>query len=125
MDYLVTTRHSVRTHRSEVLTVGFDPNFSGIRLATDLDRMELLVSHETFIRCAPLVERLRRRIIDRRRYELLRAIMVENAMVTGQVDETEAALALLARHWRWCPARYIGLPRLWLRYLSLPRRARP
>jgi len=115
MDYLATTRHSVRVHRQDVLTVGFDPDFRGIRLATDLDRMELLVSHETFIRCAPLIERLRRRTINRRRYELLRAIMVENAMVTGQVDETETALAALARHWRWCPARYLTLPRLTLR----------
>jgi hypothetical protein len=81
-----------------------------VRMASELDTMELMVSEDVFLRTAPLVERLRRRTIGRRHYRLLCAVMVENAMRTGQVDETEAVLRVLAKHWTRCPARYLTLP---------------
>jgi hypothetical protein len=86
------------------------PGQPNVRMASELDTLDLMVSEDVFLRTAPLVEKLRRRTIGRRHYALLCAVMVENAMLTGQVDETAAVLRVLAKHWARCPARYLTFP---------------
>jgi hypothetical protein len=62
-----------------------------------------------FLRAAPLVEKLRNRTISRTRYGQLHAIMAQNALLTGQVDETAKVLTAMDEQWKWCPARYLSL----------------
>jgi hypothetical protein len=75
-----------------------------VRFAT---AWELLVPMDVFERAAPMLERLRSRTITRRRYRLLRALIVENAVRTGQPDETAGVLRALDQQWAACPLRYL------------------
>jgi hypothetical protein len=68
---------------------------------------ELLVPHEIYERAGPYLDRLRRHTASRRQYRLLRAILVENALVTGQSSETEIVLRIVERLWKKCPRRYL------------------
>jgi hypothetical protein len=81
----------------------------GIRVASRIENQltELYVTEETFNRAAHLVDRLQRRVISRRHYRILVAIMIENSLRTGQVEETEQVMLVLAKLWRSCPQRYL------------------
>jgi len=90
------------------LRVRRPPGQTRVRLASEIESMlELYVTEKTYFRAGPLVDKLRKRTISRRHYELLVAIMMENMLTTGQVDETEAILKVMARLWRRCPRRYL------------------
>ena len=78
-----------------------------VRLADELDVTELLVDESVFLRTAPLIDKLRDRTLSRRRYGQLVAVLTENAMKTGQVDETRRVLAAVDRRWKTCPAAHV------------------
>lgn len=81
-----------------------------IRMADDLDHIELYLAEHLAPRMEPLVIRLRTRTLGRVGYARLRALLTENAMVMGQMDETGAILRQIERHWRWCVLRYVPWP---------------
>jgi hypothetical protein len=113
IEVTIVQRHGFRQHIRSGM----------IRMANDLDTMELLVSDDVFFRATSLVDRLRRRTITRPRYETLVALITENALRTGQVEETQEVLGLLDRHWRRCPARYLPSLTLILRRVAAFRRS--
>lgn len=82
----------------------------GIRHADDLDRVELFLDQNLACHLEPLVIRLRTKTLGRVGYQRLRALMLQNALVMGQMDETATLLTAIDRHWRWCPFRYVPIP---------------
>ena len=60
-----------------------------------------------FERAAPLVDRLATKTITRRRYRLLRALIVEASLQTGQTDMADFVLHAMERQWHKCPLRYL------------------
>jgi hypothetical protein len=68
---------------------------------------EMSMPEAVFERAAPLVDRMAMKTISRRKYRLLRALIVEVAMETGQVDAADGVLLAMERQWRKCPLRYI------------------
>jgi hypothetical protein len=70
---------------------------------------ELMVPDEIYQRASPLVNALAQRRISRRRYKLLRAILIENALATGQPDVTAHVLDAIEHQWWRCPLRYLWL----------------
>ena len=73
-------------------------------MATTFD---LAVPAEVYQRAGPLVDRMRNLSISRRQYRLLRAILVENALCTGQTDMTDLVLRVIDQRWRKCWRRYV------------------
>ena len=78
-----------------------------IRVADDLDILELYVPEHTFFRAGGLIQKLRNRTLSRRGHDALVAILTENAMITGQVDITKQVLTAIDYQWRRCPGRYV------------------
>ena len=79
-----------------------------VRVAHHIETLiELWVEGDRFYRIAPLTDAIRKRRITRRKYELLISLLTENALATGQVDETAQILEALGGMWRECPARYL------------------
>jgi len=89
-----------------------------VRTADDIDHVELLLTPEVFRRAHPLLHRLRYRTLGRGGYEALVSILVENAILTGQPDETAFVLRVIGWHWMFCPFRYVPWPP---RTLARPR----
>lgn len=90
------------------LRVRRPPGQNKVRLASQIESMmELWVTEATYMRAGPLVDRLRNKTISRRHYKILVAIIMENCLTTGQVEETEQILVTLAKLWGRCPQRYL------------------
>lgn len=90
-----------------------------IRIADQLDRVELLLDPRVDRAIAPLVGRLRNRTLTRTQYRRLVSLIVQNAILTGQSDATVSVLDVVAQKWRKCPMRYIpSLP--WSRLYPEP-----
>jgi hypothetical protein len=68
---------------------------------------ELLVPEGIYERASPLVNALATRRITRRKYRLLRALLIENALITGQPEVTDHVLDAIETQWRRCPLRYL------------------
>jgi hypothetical protein len=68
---------------------------------------ELMVPDDVYRRAAPLVNALATRTINRKHYKLLRALLVENALLTGQPEVTEHILGAIEKQWSRCPWRYL------------------
>jgi hypothetical protein len=77
-----------------------------IRVADQLDRVELLLDPRIERPIAPLIGRLRQRTMTRRQYQRLVSLIVQNAILTGQSDATVSVLDVVDRKWRKCPMRY-------------------
>ena len=75
-----------------------------LRLA---EAWEFAVPSGVFERAAPLVDRLATKTITRRRYRLLRALIVEASLQTGQTDMADFVLHAMERQWHKCPLRYL------------------
>jgi hypothetical protein len=95
---------SVRPRRRHFLDIASLFHAPTVRTGAE---WELLIPTELYLKAGPYLDRLRRRLASRRDYRLLRAILVENALATGQPDQTEIVLRVLERLWKRCPKRYL------------------
>jgi hypothetical protein len=68
---------------------------------------ELMVPDHIYERASPIINQLADKTITRRKYKLLRALLIENALLTGQPDVTDHILAAIEQRWRRCPLRYL------------------
>lgn len=93
-----------------------EPRMS-VRMADDLDHAELAILHHLAYPIEPLIIRLRTHTLGRVGHDRLVAILTENALLTGQTDDTATILAAIERKWAWCPLRYIPWPPRTLRHL--------
>ena len=88
--------------------LGWTEGEAHVRVASQAEvLMELWCDAETYEKAEPLMDRLQRRTLRRHQYETLVAVMTANSLKTGQVDETEALMKLIAGMWRACPARWV------------------
>lgn len=81
-----------------------------IRTADELDEVELYIAERLAPHLEPLVIRLRTKTLGRAGHARLIAIMAENALLSGQPEAHAAVGRIIARHWRWCPLRYVPVP---------------
>lgn len=90
---------------------------SDVRMADELDKAELYLATHLATQMEPLVIRLRTRTLGRVGHQRLIALIAENTLVMGQHEESAKVLDIIARHWRWCPLRYLPVPARWQAWL--------